>query len=139
MDKKRGEKEKAVTTAFIKAINDQDMEALARLMSDDHTFIDSGGRAYSGRRAMLDGWKEYFRMFPDYRITVDSLLQEGHVVAVFGAFSETWKGKKGREIKGPAAWKAVIKDGKVHHWQVYADLSEAMAVLESDHDDVETT
>jgi len=51
--------------AFIAAVNKQDFGALSALMTDDHTFVDSGGAAISGREAMLAGWRQCFALFPD--------------------------------------------------------------------------
>ena len=39
----------ATVRAFISAINAADIPALADLMTDDHTFVDSAGKIVSGR------------------------------------------------------------------------------------------
>jgi ketosteroid isomerase-like protein len=48
-------------------INSADLEGLASLMTDDHTFIDSLGSVISGKSAVLAAWSSFFRAFPDYR------------------------------------------------------------------------
>ena len=63
-----------VVEAFIEAINRRDPGELSGLMTEDHAFVDSGGRIQSGRENMTAGWKDYFRMFPDYEIRVERLL-----------------------------------------------------------------
>ncbi|HZP61455.1 MAG TPA: nuclear transport factor 2 family protein [Opitutaceae bacterium] len=125
-----------VVTAFIAAINRHDVAALADLMSEDHTFIDSRGGRVSGRQEMIAGWKAYFAMFPDYQILVDARLNQNGTVAVFGSVSGTYNGKRGlvpkNRIAMPAAWKANVADGKVKLWQVYCDWTEGMQIIEED-------
>ena len=113
-----------------------DVEGLSGLMSEDHTFVDSGGGVSSGIDSMAKGWSEYFRMFPDYRITVDDIIQDGSLVAVFGSAFGTYNGNRGpvleNRIEMPAAWRAIVENGKVKVWQVYADWTEGWKVIEED-------
>lgn len=129
--------EKSVVTAFCDAINCGDVVRLVSLMAEDYVFIDSGGTISSGLEQMANGWREYFRMFPDYHIDIEHMVQEGSLVAAFGIASGTYKGKRGlveeNRITMPAAWKAVVENGKIKLWQVYADWSEGRKVIEIDH------
>lgn len=108
----------------------------SELMTEDHTFVDSGGTVESGRSKMAKGWDEYFQMFPDFRIEVECLLQDGNLVAAFGRASGTYNGKRGlvpaNRIEMPAAWKAIVEDGKIKFWQVYADWSEGGRIIAED-------
>jgi len=85
---------------------------------------------------MTTGWKEYFRMFPDYEIQVESILEDKALVAVFGSASGTYNGKRGivpeNRIEMPAAWKALVANGKIRLWQVYADWTEGRKTIEED-------
>jgi limonene-1,2-epoxide hydrolase len=125
-----------VVQAFIAAINRRDPSEISDLMTEDHTFVDSAGRIESGREKMTAGWKEYFRMFPDYEIHVERMLADKSLVAVFGSASGTYNGKRGlvaeNRIKMPAAWKAIVANGKIKHWQVYADWTEGCKTIEED-------
>ncbi len=127
-----------VVEAFIAAINRGVLSEISGLMTEDHTFIDSGGTTQSGRENMTAGWEQYFRMFPDYRIEVDSILGSKGLVAVFGSASGTYNGKRGlvrqNRIEMPAAWKAVVEKGKVKLWQVYADWTEGNRVINEDNE-----
>jgi ketosteroid isomerase-like protein len=122
--------------AFIASINRRNPSEISDLMTDDHTFVDSVGRIESGRRRMIAGWREYFRMFPDFTIQIDTILSGGGVVAVFGSCSATNNGKRGavseNRIEMPAAWRAVVDDGKVKRWQVYADWTEGTKIIAED-------
>lgn len=125
-----------VVKAFIAAINRRNPSEISDLMTEDHTFVDSRGRIQSGRENMTTGWKEYFRMFPDYEIQVESILGDKALVAVFGLASGTYNGKRGlvpeNRIEMPAAWKAVVANGKIRLWQVYADWTEGCKTIEED-------
>jgi len=125
-----------VVAAFIAAINRHDAAALADLMAEDHTFIDSSGRRVSGRKEMIVGWKAYFAMFPDFEIHVDTTMTANGTVAIFGSVSATYNGKRGlvpkNRIAMPAAWKASVANGKVRLWQVYCDWTEGMRTIEED-------
>jgi hypothetical protein len=85
---------------------------------------------------MTAGWAEYFRMFPDYEIRVDQILAGGDRVAAFGSAVGTYLGKRGlipeNRIEMPAAWQAVVVNGKVRHWQVYADWTEGTRIIDED-------
>ncbi len=125
-----------VVKAFIRAINRRAPSEISALMTEDHTFVDSGGSIQSGRENMTAGWKEYFRMFPDYQIRAETILGDKALVAVFGSASGTYNGKRGlvpeNKIEMPAAWKALVEKGKVKHWQVYADWTEGIRIINED-------
>ena len=126
-----------VVKAFITAINRRNPAEISGLMTEDHTFIDSTGRIESGRENMTAGWAAYFRIFPDYEIQVESILEDQALVAVFGSAGGTYKGKRGlvpeNRIEMPAAWKALVANGKIKLWQVYADWAEGSRIINEDN------
>jgi ketosteroid isomerase-like protein len=114
-----------ITLKFMDAINRHDADALAALMSDDHVFVDSLGNKVQSRGKMKAGWQGYFAFCPDYWVTHESIFGDGNSVAVFGAAGGTIaaNGKLPPENKWrtPAAWLAVVENGLVKEWRVYAD------------------
>jgi len=126
-----------VVNAFVAAINRRNPHEICDLMTEDHTFVDSGGRVESGRQKMTAGWCEFFRMFPDYTIHVETILADHDLVAVFGSASGTYNGKRGpvlqNRIEMPAAWRAVVQNGQVKRWQVYADWTEGVRTIAEDN------
>ncbi len=126
-----------VVRAFVAAINRRSPAEMSALMTEDHTFVDSGGRVESGRQNMTAGWSEYFRMFPDFTITIDTIVGDHELVAAFGSASGTYHGKRGpvpeNRIEMPAAWRAVVENGKVKRWQVYADWTEGTRTIAEDN------
>jgi ketosteroid isomerase-like protein len=110
---------------FIDCINAHDVEGLAALMAEDHRFIDSLGSTFAGRSTMHAGWTEYFKLFPDYKVSYHTSFERDGVVALFGSARGTFsggapsEGAKSWEI--PAAWRAVVRGRHIVEWQVYAD------------------
>ncbi len=126
----------ATVKAFVAAINQGNAAQLSELMTEDHTFVDSRGTVESGRDTMTEGWDGYFRMFPDYRLEIECMLEDGNLVAAFGSASGTYNGKRGlvpaNRIEMLAAWKAIVEDGKIKFWQVYADWTEGYRIIDED-------
>jgi ketosteroid isomerase-like protein len=105
-------------TDFVAAINSHDVETIAALMADDHTFIDAHGNEVTGKETMKDGWASYFQLFPDYYIEIEEIFTKGDLAMAHGR-AGAGTGEKAWEI--PAAWRAIVRDEKIKLWQVYAD------------------
>ena len=118
---------------FINCINQRDADKLAELMTEDHVFIDSLGQAVRGREKMRAGWRGYYAFCPDYWVSHEQILSDRNVVAVFGAAGGTIaaNGKLPPENKWrtPAAWLAVVENGLVKEWRVYADNKPVYDIL----------
>jgi uncharacterized protein (TIGR02246 family) len=114
-----------IVNDFVLAINAHNAEALAGLMTEDHTFVDAYGESWQGRSNMQRAWKGYFAWFPDYAIRVDESFVYGETVVMLGAARGTYAVEGGllpeNRWEIPAAWKGVVRDGLVSYWQVYAD------------------
>jgi len=114
-----------VALAFVERINCHDVDGLVALMTEDHCFVDGLGQTVRGRKPMEKGWVSYFGWFPDYSITVEDIFSKGKAVGLFGTAQGTYS------VNGdllpqhhwqiPAAWKAVVLDGRISDWRVYTD------------------
>jgi uncharacterized protein (TIGR02246 family) len=115
----------SVAQAFVRAINAHDVTAVADLMSDGHVFVDSLGTTVRGKEAMRKGWEGYFGMVPNYTLTIEETFSSENAVALLGVAHGTYSpdGRLSAENdwQTPAAFRAVIEDGKVNEWRVYAD------------------
>ncbi len=107
---------KLTALQFNQYINDQDIDGLSSLMSDDHTFIDRANEVSRGKDKMTKGWIEFFKMFPDYRNTFTRVESKEDIVIILG--HAYWSEK---EPYDPVIWTAKIKDGLVNEWRVYKD------------------
>ena len=108
---------------LISRINAADPAGIVGCSSERLRFIDATGAVYSlGKRA----WASYFADFPNYHIQIDRIISRGSAVAIFGVASGSFKGRgsatPGASWRLPAAWRAVVRSGKVVEWQVYLDL-----------------
>jgi ketosteroid isomerase-like protein len=109
---------------FIKRINSGDVNALCDLMTEGHIFQDALGKRFMGRETMRQSWAMYFKMVADYQVHAEEFFQTGDRLAIFGSASGRYAGggaAHGNFWEVPAAWRAVVKDGLVAEWRVYAD------------------
>lgn len=111
---------------FLAAINAHDVDALAALMTPDFLFVDSLGQRMVGGQRMEVGWRGYFIMCPDYWVRADYLIAREETVLAAGEAGGTIDGQSWRI---PAAWKGVIRDGRVTEWRVFADNKPVYEIL----------
>jgi ketosteroid isomerase-like protein len=113
-----------IVEAMVRAINSGRAEAVAERIHARGAFVDSLGNRLEGRAALLDGWRAYFRMVPDYRIEVEGMMVDGLEALLHGRARGTVH-RDGRAVGSfemPAAWRATSDGGRrLTLWQVYAD------------------
>ena len=113
-----------VAMDFIKRINSGDVNALCELMTEGHIFQDAVGKRMIGRETMRQGWTMYLKMVADYQVHAEEFFQTDGRLAIFGTTSGRYTGGGAANNdfwEVPAAWLAVVKDGLVAEWRVYAD------------------
>ena len=122
-----------IVLLFLERINQRNPDALAKLMSPEHLFIDSLGQQVRGREKMRAGWRGYYALCPDYWVSHDEFFESGSRVAVFGTAGGTIavKGELLPENQWqiPAAWLAVVEEGLISEWRVYADNKPVFEIL----------
>jgi ketosteroid isomerase-like protein len=111
---------------FVAAINAHDVNAIAALMTADHLFVDSLGNRVQGSATMRSGWAGYFTMCPDYWLKVDKIAVEGGTVLATGEVDGTIDGVTWQT---PAAWQAIVRDGLISEWRVFADNKPVYEIL----------
>ncbi len=119
--------------AYFEAINAHDPGRLAELMTHDHVFTDALGASVRGRENMRGGWQGYFALCPDYRVSHEAMFHDGETVAAFGSAGGTvsLNGKMTPENRWqiPAAWRVVVREGRIREFQVYADNKPVYEIL----------
>ena len=114
-----------VAMDFVKRINTRDVDSICELMTVDHIFQDALGKRFIGREKMREGWRAYLKTVPDYQVHADEFFQTGDRLAIFGTASGTCANSGSASSDSfwqvPAAWRAVIRDGLIAEWRVYAD------------------
>jgi ketosteroid isomerase-like protein len=122
-----------IVRAFIEKINAHEVSGLCELMPEEHVFVDSLGTIMRGRETMRAGWTGYFSWFPDYEISVSDIFVHDHFVGLFGVargtYSTAGKLLDANKWEIPAAWRAVVKDGLIAEWRVYADNSPVLEIM----------
>jgi ketosteroid isomerase-like protein len=110
---------------FIKRINSGNVDAICELMTDQHIFQDALGERFIGREKMREGWRAYFKTIAQYQLRAEEFFQTGERLAIFGSASGVYAANGAASPDNfwevPAAWRAVIRDGLVAEWRVYAD------------------
>lgn len=117
-----------IVREFVEAVNAHDVDRIGALTAEDFVFVGAYGDEVHGRKAMLEGWRGYFKWFPDYRIEIEEVMvsrDASERVALLGFAEGTYKGTLRRDGSGhwrlPAAWRAAVSDGGITLWQVYCD------------------
>jgi ketosteroid isomerase-like protein len=124
-----------VVLKFEEAINARDPEAICALMTADGAFVDSLDNHIEGQTKLHAAWEGYFKMVPDYSISHSEIFADRNIVAVFGSAQGTFSNSKDGKLdkqnfwKTPGAWRAVVKEGKIAVWQVYADNEPIRAIM----------
>ena len=78
------------------------------------------GSQISGRKGLEQAWAGYFSLSPDYRIDIEAAAAQNAVVLACGFASATHAPLQ-KSWRIPAAWRAIVRDGHIAEWQVYAD------------------
>lgn len=125
----------SIAQSFVRTINRQDAEQVAALMSPTHRFVDSLGKVIEGREKMREGWAAYFRMVPDYSVAIEEVYPSDPVVIMIGIAQGTYSrdGKLHPENRWqtPVAIRAIVEDGLVAEWRIYADNDPIRKVMAS--------
>ena len=109
---------------FNECINNRNAAGLEALMSADHQFIDSDGTSTSGRDVMLENWRSFFEMWPDYRNEFRECYILGEQVIAVGRSCCSEK-----LLDGPAIWSARVQDGCVTEWRIWDDTPESRNMI----------
>jgi ketosteroid isomerase-like protein len=110
----------ATLERFLARINAHDPTGIAALCTADHVFIDSLGSRLSGHERLEEAWAGYLSLFSDYRIEVETIASQDTIVLACGFASATHAASK-ESWRIPAAWRAIVRNGQIAQWQVYAD------------------
>ncbi len=112
----------AAVVSFIDAINHGDVARLASLMSDDHRLHVFDEAPLDGKQANIEGWTAYCSSFPDYVIYPRQLVASDVEVIVLGHTTGSHLALPDeQESRLTLLWRAVVRDGRLHVWQLIAD------------------
>lgn len=123
-----------VVRDFIESINSANIDRIYNLMNKDHEFIDSQGNKMIGNDNLKKAWIGYFGLFPDYKIEITDILQNDSIIVMLGYASGTYKSNNSssdinNHWRVPASWKVIVVGDKIKLWQVYADNSVVIDII----------
>ena len=108
-----------IVNRFNDCINNQDIDGLSSLMSEDHVFIDRDGSIHGPKTSMVEGWKGFFKMFPEYQNTFEKIkVYNGRVVVLGFAY---WSEK---DPCDRVIWSARIVHNLIVEWRIDVDSPE---------------
>lgn len=110
---------KLVALQFNEFINARDIAGLTSLMPEGHVFIDSSDEVHEGKESLVEGWAEFFALYPDYLNHFLKIESRDNLVLIVGHSSCTHP-----PLDGPALWTARIENDLVAEWRVYLDTEE---------------
>jgi len=99
--------------AFNDAINQQSLDSLSALMTEDHRFVDPAEAVVDGKAACLDAWRSFFAAFPDYRNHFETIRAVGDEVVVDGYSTCSVPA-----LAGPARWHVLTRSRSIREWRV---------------------
>jgi ketosteroid isomerase-like protein len=122
-----------VVLDFADAVNNGNVDKIYDLMTVDHEFIDSQENKTIGKDQMRQGWIGYFALFPDFKIEINDMIENGSLICMFGYTSGTYKNlvneDNSNHWRTPAAWRVFVENDQIKRWQVYADNSVVMDII----------
>lgn len=75
---------KNIVFRFNDNINRRNIDGLAELMTEDHTFIDTENNSIIGNEKALEAWGSFLKLFPDYRNIFEDLNCSENKVTITG-------------------------------------------------------
>ncbi len=115
---------KLIALQFNDRINNQDIDGLALLMTDDHAFIDRDGKVHEPKESMVRSWRQFFGMFPNYRNIFTRVESQDNLVVIVG--HAYWSEAQPFD---PVIWTAIVVDDMVREWRIYADTERNRQLL----------
>jgi len=93
-------------------------------MTEQHSFIDSMGNVARGREQMQAGWAAYFMMCPTTRLPSRKPTARARPSSCWASPRNLYprrQAQAGESLEDPRCLRALVEDGKVAEWRVYAD------------------
>ena len=95
-----------------------------------------GAGAFSdGKLTLTHAFGGFLNEFIEQPV-VEQLIEEVDKIYISYGASGTYNGKRGlileNRITMPAAWQAIVENGKIKYWQVYADWTDGYKIIEED-------
>ncbi len=142
-EKKKGKDPLQKLNQWVKIINEHKDTLSSEYLSTDFSFTDARGQEIRGRERVTMGWNQLFRLFPDYKIEIETVSSlENNTLAVFGYTSGTYLGMRSdaneNYWKIPTAWRISFDgEGRISRWNEYCDTKIIYEIIRSNQPDTD--
>jgi ketosteroid isomerase-like protein len=116
---------KLTVLQFNECINNQNLDGLANLMSEDIALMEGANTIQKGKDANRNAWAAFFNMCPDYKNHFTRIESRENRVFVVG-FSKC----SNKSVEGPALWTAKVENDLIVEWCILEDTEENRISLE---------
>ena len=110
---------KLTALLFNECINNQDVDSLVALMTEDHSLVCNGHVDTQNKDSSREVWSTFFSMYPDYLNHFSRLDSRDDFVVITGKSTCSNEAR----LNTNALWSAKVLDDKIAEWQVYEDNS----------------
>ena len=105
----------SIAIQFNDYITRRDADALAEMMTDDHTFIDSNNNIIRGRMENKKNWERFFELLPAYRNIFENITIKESTVILQG-----YSICSDQQLNNVhAIWVVQIQNDLVKEWRIY--------------------
>jgi len=74
-----------IALSIVEALNSRLSRKLADLMTENHEFIDTDDNSIRDKRALIEAWQAYFRLFLDFEVSIDQATSSEDLVILLGS------------------------------------------------------
>jgi limonene-1,2-epoxide hydrolase len=122
---------KKIVKDFLKAVNDNNIQAMESLLAETHIFIDSNENEIAGRSKVIKMWKRHFEQVDAYSVKVDKMFSKEGCVVFTGEVSGYIRDDNyvDKFWSLPLAWKAKVENEKIKQWQVFENAQPVWDLL----------
>jgi ketosteroid isomerase-like protein len=110
---------KLTALLFNECINNQDIDGLVALMTEDHSLVCNAHVDTQNKDSSREVWSTFFSMYPDYLNHFSRLDSKDDFVVITGKSTCSNEAR----LNTNALWSAKVLDDKIAEWQVYEDNS----------------
>lgn len=112
----RSKRDKGVVERFVAALNAHDVDAIAPLLTEDFTYIDSWREGVTGRDTVMAALRSLLMVDPGFRIEVEQMDWRAPLMLMTGRVHSRHFGPDRR-----AVWQVTVRDGLIAEYQAWAE------------------
>ena len=104
---------------WVDAVNSQNLDTLASLMTPRYSFFVEGETPTQGVQRNRAAWHGYFTSFPDYRIHIDEAFGRPDAWYLVGHTQGSHVPAEQEAVPSSVIWRAVLEGDQLSEWSIY--------------------